>query len=36
VVDGAYRVRLRPRGRGKYRVTVRVGGVRRRRVLKVR
>ena len=35
VTDGAYRVRLRPRSRAKYRVTVRSGGVRRRRILRV-
>jgi hypothetical protein len=35
VREGAFRVRLRPRGRGKYRVTARVGSVRRRRILRV-
>jgi hypothetical protein len=35
VLDGAYRARLRPRRRGKYRVTVRVGPVARHRQLKV-
>ena len=32
---GAYKAFVRPRGRGKYRVTVQVGGIRRRRTLKV-
>jgi N-acetylmuramoyl-L-alanine amidase len=32
---GAYRAWVRPRGRGKYRVTVQVGGIKRRRSLKV-
>jgi hypothetical protein len=36
VRDGAFRVRLRPRQRAKYRVRVHVGGVRRRRLLNVR
>jgi N-acetylmuramoyl-L-alanine amidase len=35
VTNGAFTVRLRPRSSGKYRVTVRVGGVRRRRLLRV-
>jgi hypothetical protein len=34
-VDGAFGVRLRPRRRGRYRVTVKAGGVRRRRHLRV-
>jgi hypothetical protein len=32
---GAYRVRLRPLAHGKYRVTVQVGGIKRRRALRV-
>jgi hypothetical protein len=32
---GAYNAWVRPRGRGKYRVTVQVGGIKRRRSLKV-
>jgi hypothetical protein len=32
---GAYRAFVRPRGRGKYRVTVQVGGIKRRRTLRV-
>ncbi len=32
---GAYNTFLRPRGRGKYRVTVQVGGIKRHRSLKV-
>jgi hypothetical protein len=35
VRDGAFRMRLRPRRRAKYRVTARVGGVRRRRIVRV-
>ena len=35
VRKGAYKVRLRPRTRGKYRVTVQVGRVKRHRQLKV-
>jgi len=35
VVDGVWRVRLKPRSTGKYRITVRVGSVHRRRILKV-
>jgi hypothetical protein len=35
VHNGAYRVRLRPLARGKYRITARVGSVRRRRMLRV-
>ena len=35
VSGDAYRVRLRPRYRAKYRVTVRSGGVHRRRLLRV-
>ena len=35
VRQGAYRTWVRPRGRGKYRVTVQVGGIRRHRSLKV-
>jgi hypothetical protein len=35
VSNGAFAVRLRPRSSGKYRVTVRAGGVRRRRLLRV-
>jgi hypothetical protein len=35
VRDGAFRMRIRPRRRAKYRVTARVGGVRRRRILRV-
>ena len=36
VRDGAFRVKLRPRRRAKYRVRVQVGGVKRRRLLSVR
>ena len=32
---GAYNTWVRPRGRGKYRVTVQVGGIKRRRSLRV-
>jgi len=32
---GAYKAFVRPRGRGKYRVTVQVGGIKRRRTLRV-
>jgi hypothetical protein len=35
VRKGSYRVRLRPRSRTKYRVTVQVGGIRRHRPLRV-
>jgi len=35
VRDGAFRTRVRPRRRAKYRVTARVGGVRRRRIVRV-
>jgi N-acetylmuramoyl-L-alanine amidase len=35
VTDGAFSVRLRPRERGKYRVTAQVGRIRRRRILRV-
>jgi uncharacterized protein with LGFP repeats len=35
VTDGAFSVRLRPRERGKYRVTAQVGSIRRRRILRV-
>jgi N-acetylmuramoyl-L-alanine amidase len=35
VRGGAYNAWVRPRGRGKYRVTVQVGGIKRRRSLKV-
>jgi hypothetical protein len=35
VVDGAFSMRVRPRSSGKYRVTVQVRSVRRRRVLRV-
>jgi N-acetylmuramoyl-L-alanine amidase len=35
VRDGTYSVRLRPRSRGKYRVRVQVGSVKRRRLLRV-
>jgi hypothetical protein len=35
VTDSAFSVRLRPRSSGKYRVSVRVGSVRRRRLLRV-
>jgi N-acetylmuramoyl-L-alanine amidase len=35
VTNGAFSVRLRPRERGKYRVTAQVGSIRRRRILRV-
>jgi hypothetical protein len=35
VGDGAYQARLKPRSRGKYRVTVQVGGIQRHRMLRV-
>ena len=35
VRSGAYNAYVRPRGRGRYRVSVQVGGVRRNRTLKV-
>jgi hypothetical protein len=35
VRDGAFSIRLRPRSRGKYRLTVQVGSVKRRRLLRV-
>ena len=35
VRSGTYRVRLRPRSRTKYRVTVQVGGIKRSRPLRV-
>jgi hypothetical protein len=35
VSNGLFTMRLRPRSSGKYRITVRVGSVRRRRILRV-